>query len=108
MSQSDNPQDQRLEEFEDEAGDHPGGPAYVEQEKRVEEAVESGEIALDGTPVDQLQQERHDRLDPENRPDGAQVDNTPREFDVEKGMFTDNPEYDQAEKKFPPLGEGGA
>lgn len=108
MSENNNPPDHKLAEFEGEAGDHPGGPAYVEQQKRVEEAAQSGETALDGTPVDQLQQERQERLDPENRPENSEVDNTPRDFDVEKGMFADNPEYDQAEKKFPALGEGGA
>ena len=72
-----------------------------------EELPEDG-VALDGTPVDELQRERAERLDPDNRPENAQVDNTERDFDVEKGMFTDNPGYDDAEKKFPPLGEGGA
>ena len=65
-------------------------------------------VALDGTPVEQLQQERAERLAPENRPECAEVDNTGRDFDVEKGMFTDDPEYDQAPRKYPPLGEGGA
>ena len=37
---------------------------------------------------DQLEQERQERLDPENRPVNAEVDNTGREFDVEKNDFT--------------------
>ncbi len=37
---------------------------------------------------DQLEQERQKRLDPENRPENAEVDNTGREFDVEKNDFT--------------------
>lgn len=37
---------------------------------------------------DQLEQERQERLDPENRPENAEVDNTGREFDVEKNDFT--------------------
>ncbi|WP_435769972.1 hypothetical protein [Nocardioides sp. SYSU DS0651] len=65
-------------------------------------------VAMDGTPVDQLEQERAERLDPANRAEEAEIDNTHRDFDVEKGMFTDNPDYDRAPKKFPPLGEGGA
>ncbi len=38
-----------------------------------------------------VEQEREERLDPENRPANAEVDNTGREFDVEKGEFTYKP-----------------
>jgi hypothetical protein len=37
---------------------------------------------------DQLEKERQERLDPENRPENAEVDNTGRQFDVEKNDFT--------------------
>lgn len=37
---------------------------------------------------DQLEKEREERLDPENRPVNAEVDNTGREFDAEKEDFT--------------------
>ena len=37
---------------------------------------------------EQLEKERQERLDPENRPVNAEVDNTGREFDVEKNDFT--------------------
>ncbi len=57
---------------------------------------------------EEIEKEREERLDPENRPDEVEVDNTDREFDPEKGMFTDNEDYDQAEAKFPPIGEQGA
>ena len=56
----------------------------------------------------EVEEERRERLDPENRPDAAEVDNTDREFDEEKGLFTDSEGYDEAEKKFPPVGEQGA
>lgn len=55
-----------------------------------------------------LAPERAERLDTENRPDQAEVDNTDREFDPEKGMFTDSEGHDEAEKKFPAGGEQGA
>jgi hypothetical protein len=75
-----------------------------------------GEPALGNTrqpgadPEDEaeIEKERQERLDPENRPDGVEVDNTDRDFDPEKGMFTDNDDYDQAEAKFPSIGEQGA
>jgi hypothetical protein len=45
--------------------------------------------------VEQIEAERRDRLDPANRPENAEVDNTHREFDSEAGMFTDQPGYDE-------------
>jgi hypothetical protein len=56
----------------------------------------------------EIERERQERLDPENRPDDVEVDNTEREFDEEKGMFTDSEGYEEAEEKFPPMGEQGA
>lgn len=48
-------------------------------------------------PDEETQQEiertREERLAPENRPDGAEVDNTPRTFDTDRGMFTDSEDY---------------
>ena len=64
--------------------------------------------ALDGASTEEIEMDRRERLAPENRPPNAEVDNTVRDFDVEKGMFTDDPDYEDAPKKFPPLGEGGA
>ena len=43
-----------------------------------------------------MEEERERRLDPDNRPDGVEVDNTDRTFDADHGMFTDNDEYDEA------------
>ncbi len=42
----------------------------------------------------EIEEEREKRLDPENRPDGAEIDNTQRDFDVERGQFTDSEDYD--------------
>lgn len=47
-----------------------------------------------------VEEERERRLDPDNRPDGAEVDNTDRDFDAAKGMFTDSEEYDQTGEQF--------
>ncbi|MDN4171643.1 hypothetical protein QWY28_01675 [Nocardioides sp. SOB77] len=58
--------------------------------------------------VEAVEAERRERLDPENRPDNVEVDNTGRDFDVEKGMFTDAEGYEEAPAAFPPMGEGGA
>jgi hypothetical protein len=44
-----------------------------------------------------MEEEREHRLDPDNRPDGAEVDNTERTFDHERGQFTDSDEYDDSE-----------
>ncbi len=62
----------------------------------------------DEVDTEEVEAEREQRLAPENRPENAEVDNTQRDFDVEKGMFTDDEGYDQAEPKFPAAGEQGA
>ena len=43
-----------------------------------------------------MEEERDRRLDPDNRPDGAEVDNTGRTFDHEHGQFTDSDDYDES------------
>jgi hypothetical protein len=40
--------------------------------------------------LEEIEQERETRLDPDNRPDGAEVDNTDRTFVVERGRFEDS------------------
>src|SRR5207237_6265603 len=57
---------------------------------------------------EEIEKERQERLDPDNRPDNVEVDNTQRDFDATKGMFTDSEGYDEADEAFPPLGEQGA
>ncbi|NUR08187.1 MAG: hypothetical protein HOQ45_14415 [Nocardioidaceae bacterium] len=37
----------------------------------------------------EIEEERAQRLDPDNRPDNVEVDNTDRDFDPVKGQFTD-------------------
>jgi hypothetical protein len=41
--------------------------------------------------LEQLEREREERLDPDNRPVNAEVDNTGRQFDVERGEFRYKP-----------------
>ncbi len=48
----------------------------------------------------QIEQEREERLSDENRPDGAEINNTDRTFDDEAGMFTDNPDYSEEERPY--------
>jgi hypothetical protein len=80
------------------------GPVSGEAEE------ESGARQPGADPEDEeeIEEERKERLDPENRPDGAEVDNTDREFDAEKGLYTDSEGYEQAEERFPPIGGQGA
>ncbi len=49
---------------------------------------------------EQVEAERAERLDPDHRPDAAEVDNTQRDFDVEAGQFTDSEDYDESEKPY--------
>jgi hypothetical protein len=79
-----------------------------------DDPADAGDDALSTQPgadpeeAEEIEKERQERLDPDNRPDDVEVDNTDRDFDVEKGMYTDSDGYEQAEEKFPPLGEQGA
>ena len=50
--------------------------------------------------IEEIEEERKKRLDFDNRPDGAEVDNSDRTFDAEAGMFTDNEEYDENNKPY--------
>ena len=43
-----------------------------------------------------MEEERARRLHPDNRPDAAEVDNTTRTFDHERGQFTDSEDYDDS------------
>src|SRR5689334_23896992 len=69
-----------------------------------ERAGRSQGIDVDSEPDEDtkqdMEEERERRLDPDNRPDGAEVDNTDRDFDTEKGMFTDADDYDEAEPQY--------
>lgn len=37
--------------------------------------------------IKEIEEERERRLDPENRPENAEVDNTQRDFDPDEGEF---------------------
>lgn len=75
-------------------------------EETAHDDSESGSAGLpdpDDVPqdeIDDIESEREERLDPENRPDNVEVDNTPRTFDPGSGMFTDNPDYDPQDRPF--------
>jgi hypothetical protein len=68
----------------------------------------STQPGADPADAEEIEEDRQERLDPDNRPEDAEVDNTDREFDAAKGMYTDSEGYEQAEERFPPMGEQGA
>jgi hypothetical protein len=43
---------------------------------------------------------REERLDPDNRPDNVEIDNTQRTFDPAAGRFTDDPEYSEDDRPY--------
>ena len=61
---------------------------------------EADATGFDGATVEEILKDREERLAEENRPDMTEVSNAGREFDGEKGMFTDEPGFDEAEKKY--------
>ena len=73
-----------------------------------EEETGTRQPGADPADEEEIEADRQERLDPDNRPDEVEVDNTDRDFDPEKGLFTDSEGYEQADEKFPPLGEQGA
>lgn len=65
-------------------------------------------VGYDGSPVEEIQADRAERLAPENRPENSEVDNSGRVFDERKAMFTDEEGYEDAPEKFPSASEQGA
>ena len=55
-----------------------------------DEATETDESTEEKPDLEAIEEEREKRLDPDNRPDNAEIDNTDRDFDVVKGQFTDS------------------
>ena len=55
-----------------------------------DEATETDESTEREPHLEAIEEEREKRLDPDNRPDNAEIDNTDRDFDVVKGQFTDS------------------
>lgn len=90
----------------DERLDEKDGTYDLENDGVPEEERESGTAGLpdkDNVPeetIEEIESERQERLDPDNRPDGAEVDNTSRTFDAEAGMFTDSEGYSEDDKPY--------
>jgi hypothetical protein len=54
-----------------------------------DKATETDESTEQEPELQAIEEDREKRLDPDNRPDNAEIDNTDRDFDVVKGQFTD-------------------
>jgi hypothetical protein len=68
-------------------------PLEVDVDSRVD-AGYSTDDEVSEEEAEKLEQERQERLDPDNRPENALVDNTQREFDPEKGFQVPGEEVD--------------
>lgn len=62
----------------------------------------AGDFEVSEEEREEIEAERAERLDPENRPDNVEVDNTGRTFDAERGQFTDSPPDDSIGPYNPP------
>ncbi len=78
-----------------EEGEVHGDASQLETD--VEQRIDDAGSASDGDgdraddiDEEQIEQEREERLDPENRPKNAEVDNSARDFDIASGQFTDH------------------
>lgn len=67
--------------------DTSGSKMKVEVESRIDAAQEAGDHEGTDEENEQAEQDRKERLDPENRPVNAEVDNTQRGFDGETSEF---------------------
>lgn len=82
------------------------GTYDLENDGVPEEERESGTAGLpdkDNVPeetIESIESERKERLSPDNRPDGAEVDNTGRTFDADAGKFTDSDGYSEDDKPY--------
>ena len=54
------------------------------------ETADGDDPELSQEQIQEIEAEREERLDPDNRPDNAEVDNTDRDFDTSTGQFTDH------------------
>ena len=95
-----------IERDPDKRIDGEGGTFDIENDGLSSDERESGTAGLprpDDVPaetVETIERERAERLDPQNRPDGAEIDNTDRTFDSGAGRFTDDADYDGNERPF--------
>jgi hypothetical protein len=71
-----------------EADEQPEGGDQDTLELTKDQAMGDEEVPEDK--VEKIEKEREERLDPDNRPENAEVDNSDREFDTEHGEFTDS------------------
>lgn len=60
-------------------------PIEIDVDKRVDEGYSTDDEVTEEE-AEQLEKERQERLDPDNRPENALVDNTQREFDPDEGF----------------------
>ncbi len=96
-------QDQKADSGEDGAQEYPGVEDFTKEGDKIkapEGEFSADDKGLDGSTVDEILEDRKERLSPDNRADETEVSNAGREFDGEKGMFTDEDGYDEAEKKY--------
>ena len=78
----------------------PADEAQDEQAEQDDRAERDDAGEKEQPDQEQVLQEREERLDPNNRPDNVEVDNTDRTFDPETGFFEDRDEHDSAPKQF--------
>lgn len=82
------------------------GTYDIERDGVSDDARQSGTAGLptqDDVPpetVEAIERDRQERLAPENRPEGAEIDNTDRVFDSGAGKFTDDEDYDASDRPF--------
>ena len=82
--------DERPDERPDETSDETSDPGDSDDSARLTKEQAMGQEDVPEDKQQAIEEEREKRLDPDNRPENAEVDNSDRDFDVKSGQFTDH------------------
>lgn len=98
------------DESTDETTDESGGSGDSDGSDESARLTKEQAMGQEEVPEDKqqaIEEEREKRLDPDNRPDNAEVDNSDRDFDVQSGQFTDHETDDEIGPYNDPSAEDG-
>jgi hypothetical protein len=82
--------DSDLEDADKTSSEDSGEDSGDESDGKSGSVGSAGEGDVSDDEREQIEKEREERLDPDNRPDNVEVDNTQRDFDVTTGSFEDH------------------
>ena len=82
--------DESTDDSADETSDETSDSGDSDDSPRLTKEQAMGQEDVPEDKQQAIEEEREKRLDPDNRPENAEVDNSDRDFDVKSGQFTDH------------------